>query len=174
MKFQIHHISSLLFSAQFSVVVRCYICDRDTCVLLMDNEGISEDLADSGADESETDCVLLMNNEGISEDSADSRADGSDTEWEGLCSRKYQAVPGLPVQETVCLDSPVHLRSVLWKEKERPLFHEDQKMVRSFRSLPFSPLGCRPTADQHGVAIGHPSGRRMRYERGSSRSTTVP
>ena len=122
----------------------------------MDNEGISEDSADSGADESETECVLLMDNEGISEDSADSGADGSETEWEGLCSRKYQAVPGLPVRETVCLDFPVHLRSVLWKEgKERSLFHEDQKMFRLFRSLPFSPLSCRLAADQHGVTIGH-------------------
>ena len=101
-----------------------------------------------------------MGTERVSEESADSAADGSEMEREGPCSRTPQAAPGLPVQETVFLDSPGYINSVLWeKGKERPLLHADQerkfRSFRSFRYPPFSPLGCRLAAGQHGVATGH-------------------
>ena len=98
-----------------------------------------------------------MGTERVSEESADSAADGSETEREGPCSRTPQAAPDLLVQETVFLDSPGYIKSVLWEEgKERPPLHADQERTfRSFRSPPFSPLGCRLAAGQHGVATGH-------------------
>ena len=126
------HLLPPLFSVQFPVVVRVYIAIWGTC-------------------------VLLMGTEQISEESADSAADGSETEREGPCSRTSQAAPGLPVQDTVFLDSPSYIKSVVWEEgKEIPLLHADQeRKFRSFRSPPFSPLGCHLAGGQHCVATSH-------------------